>query len=207
MFWFSKNRKIFLSLSIFLTSLIIFGCASKQLKPAGFLNDYSNVENGKKRGLFIDRSKEANLASYKKLIIAPVVVHFAEDAKGADVEPETLNEFTGFLHDQLSIALKGRFEIVDAPGEGVLLLRTALTDVLSSKVLLNIAWHTTLAGLGTGGAAMEAEFVDSMTQERVLAIVDSRKGNRAKYFNGWSKWKHTEDVFKKWAKLIYELVE
>ena len=207
MFELLKNRTRFLLLSIFLSSLLISGCAAKKLKPAGFLDDYSHLESEKKQGLFVDRSKEADLASYKKLIIEPVAVHFTEDAKGSEIDAATLNEFTDFLYDQLTIALKGRFEIVEEPGEGVLLLRTAITDVIPSKIYLNLHWSTTATGLGVGGAAMEAEFVDSMTDARIIAVVDSRKGKRIKYFNGLSKWKHSKDVFQQWAKLLNELVE
>lgn len=208
MFCFMKNRKFFLFSAVVLSVSIVSGCASKKLKPVGFIHDYQNViESDDRDGLFVDKTNIDKISSYKKIIIDPVVVVFSDDAKGLDVSEGQVRELSGFLNGELSKAFLERFEVVDAPGEGVLLLRTAITDVIPSKVYLNLHWSTTATGLGVGGAAMEAEFVDSVSKERILAVVDSRKGKRVKYFNGLSKWKHTQDVFKQWAKMLNELVE
>ena len=204
---FSSKRKC-LFLSFVFIFFIIIGCASKGLKSAGFLRDYSSIkQSGERKGLYIDRSRNYNISSYSKIMIDPVVVYFGIDAKGQGVAPGQLKKFSDFLYDELVKAFDERFTLVENPGEGVLRLRTAITDVLPSKIYLNLHWSTAAAGFGIGGAAMEAEFVDATTDRRVLAVVDSRKGQRAKYFNGLKKWKHTENVFKQWAKLLVEMTE
>jgi len=81
----------------------------------------------------------------------------------------------------------------------VLLLRTAVTDILPNKVYLNLHWSTTLIGGGIGGASLEAELVDSLNGERMLAFVDARKGRKLNYTKGLTKWGHTKEVLGMWA--------
>ena len=75
-----------------------------------------------------------------------------------------------FSKNCTKIRLSENFEIVDKPGRGVLLFRSAITDILPNKVYLNIHWSTTLIGGGIGGASLEAELVDSVTKERILSF-------------------------------------
>ena len=81
-----------------------------------------------------------------------------------------------------------------------MLFRTAITDILPNKVYLNLHWSTTLIGGGIGGASLEAELVDSLTGERMLAFVDARKGKKLNYTKGLTKWGHTKEVLGMWAK-------
>jgi hypothetical protein len=62
-------------------------------------------------------------------------------------------------------------------------------------------------GAGIGGADLEAEIRDSQTDDRLLAVLNSQKGNRAKYLKGLSKWGHTKEVLDGWAKMLVKKVE
>ena len=42
--------------------------------------------------------------------------------------------------------------------------------------MLNIHWATKVTKAGIGGASIEAEFIDSVSQERIAALVDNRQG-------------------------------
>ena len=67
--------------------------------------------------------------------------------------------------------------VVDKPGPDVLRVRAAITDIIPANPLINA---TAILAVGLpvdmGGAAMEAEFLDSMTNEPLGSVVDKRWG-------------------------------
>jgi len=184
---------------------LINGCSLK-VQPSGFLSEYSEFkESDDVKGLYIDHIPDGKMKEYSKILIEKVVVFFQPEARGADISPEKLDALSDFLENELKEVFKDEYSIVKEPGEGVLVLKTAITEVVTNKPILNIAPHHTLAlGIGLGGAAMEAEFCDSLSDRRVLAVRYGRKGRRRKYFKGWKKWGHTEDVLMQWAKILYD---
>ena len=113
--------------------------------------------------------------------------------------------------EKLEEGLAKNYLIVDAPGEDVLLLRAAVTDILPNNVWLNIHWTTTMMGGGIGGASLEAEVVDSLTGKRIMSFVDAKKGKKLtqkltipNYAKGLTKWGHTKEVLKVWADIMVE---
>ncbi len=54
----------------------------------------------------------------------------------------------------------------------------AITEIKKTKVVFNIEPRMKMLGLGLSGASMEAEAVDSVTSERILAVVDSQSVRR-----------------------------
>lgn len=199
-----------ITLFLFILAINASGCTHKASGPmaSGFLNNYvafNEVKNDK--GMFIYELTEGLPANYSKVLIAPVTIHFHDDAKGIKIKEEKLQKLTSYFEEALLTTLGENFTIVDIPGPEVLIVRVAMTEIIPNKVLLNLHWSTTLAGWGIGGASMEAEVVDALTNQRVLGIIDQRKGNRAKYHKGLTKWGHTKEVIEFWAGLINERLD
>ena len=48
----------------------------------------------------------------------------------------------------------------------------------------------------------ETEFIDSVTQERILAILDDRQGRNLAAHKGITKWGYTKDAFLQWSKIF-----
>ncbi|UCE61917.1 MAG: DUF3313 domain-containing protein, partial [Phycisphaerales bacterium] len=88
------------------------------------------------------------------------------------------------------------YSVVDAPGPGVLRIRAALTDIKKTKPAMNIHPATKLSGIGLGGASMEAEGLDAQTGERVLAVVDTRAGNRLSIGAGLDSLGHAKQMIR-----------
>ena len=106
---------------------------------------------------------------------------------------------TDFFRNDAIKALSKRYQVVSKPGPGVLYIRAALTDIDVTNPLLNIHPGTKLTGAGLGGASMEAEALDSVTMERIAAVVETQRGSRLSIAAGLSEFGHAKEVMKGWV--------
>jgi len=193
------------------------GCAVKEMKitESGFLSSYSNlVKDEELEGMRIYRNPNVNIGErYSKMLIAPVQFKLDPTVKEHEMDYKDRRKISDYFHEKLIEGLIDHYEIVDEPGEGVLLFRAAITDVLPNKVYLNAHWVTMLITRegGIGGASLEAELVDSVTNERILSFVDAKKGKTPikqpshlvkNYKSGLTKWGHTKLVLGNWAEIM-----
>ncbi len=170
---------------------------------SGFLGDYSKLKRSRElKGAMSYENPSKKLGHYDEFIIDPVVVHFAPNAKGIGVDPIKVQQVADYFHRELWQALSIRYQVVNTPGPGVLRLRVAITDIKTTVPLMNIHPGTKLLGLGLGGASMEGEAVDSQTCERVLAVVDVRRGafNPLPSGAGFDEVGHAKEVMRYWVK-------
>ncbi len=201
--WVTKRRTVTSSLWVAVCSLMIagllVGCTGRpKVTHSGFLRDYSQLkleEDGAKR--YLNPSK--NLRQYKKFVIDPVVVHFAPSAKGTAIAPAKLKELSDYFRNQLVKGLSKRYRVVRSSGPGVLRIRIAITDIKKTTRVANIHPAMKMSGIGLGGAAMEAEVVDSVSGERVAAVVDSQSGGRLGITAGLKKYGHAQQVMDGWV--------
>jgi hypothetical protein len=131
-------------------------------------------------------------------MIDPVVVNFSADAKGAGLDPENLVELTRYFRTEAVKKLSKNYAIVEKAGAGVMRIRVALTSIETTTPLANIHPAMKLTGLGLGGASMEAEALDSVSGERLAAVVESQTGNRMSFAAGLSKFGHAKQVMDMW---------
>lgn len=88
--------------------------------------------------------------------------------------------------------------MTDRPGVGVARVQIALTDIAESTWWRKIhpVWRS--LGAGTGGASMEAEIVDSVTGERLAAVIQTVSGNQFD-FTAFSTLADVKSAIDKWA--------
>ncbi len=190
------------------------GCATGMSK-SGFLADYSGFEeapedapiwryvdpDGRKHQMegriWADRRNMDALGNYERVMIDPVVVHFRKGAEGTWVSPERLDKVTKYIRDALVSALEDRYPIVDEPGEGVLRVRLAVTDLRPAQKYRTPdadqhafkAW----ANSRPGAATTEGEAIDSVSGERVAALITSARGSQYDAMDeGQDPWKNTK---------------
>lgn len=211
-----KTARIILIAMIGCALTMSTGCASK-VKQSGFLEDYPSFEKGPRGGVDQVYFKEGvDFKKYDKILMDQVVFYFSEDSKYKGINPEEINKLSDAFHKAMVDALKDEYPFVSEEGPRVLRIRCAITDVKTSKPLLNTITAVVPSGLaislvkkgvtgthtGVGGASMEAEFLDSQTNERVAAVIDKRMAGKYKVIKGMSKWGHAEDAFNYWAKRL-----
>jgi hypothetical protein len=81
----------------------------------------------------------------------------------------------------------------------VLRLRIAITGIEKTTPIANIHPAMKMSGMGLGGAAMEAEAVDSVSGDRVAAVVDAQSGRRLGITAGLKKYGHAQQVMVGWV--------
>jgi len=192
------------------------GCAAK-VKHSGFLKDYPEFEPGPMGGVDSVYFKEGvDFASYDKVMMDHVVFYFSRDEKYRGIHSNELKKMADAFHKAMIDALKDGYPLVEEPGPGVLRIRCAITDVKASRPLLNTITSVTPIGLGistikrgvtgthtfVGEASMEAEFLDSQTNERIAAAIDRKAAGKYKIVKGMTKWGHAKDAFGFWAKRL-----
>lgn len=141
-----------------------------------------------------------NWHSYKKVMIDPVAV--VGDAAGGENAPgrAEILELERYFQKSVAEKLAPEFAIVREPGPDVLRIRPAITRVDRANPLVNVV--TTAAvfiPLDMGGASIEVEILDSLTGERLAAMVETKSGNPLQLIASLSQYGHAENAMDDWA--------
>ncbi len=188
-------------------SCIIFvtGCNEAKQARTGFISDYSKLKAVSDDSYrYLDK---AALSSYKKFIVDDIQVHFFAGASAIEAKSDgkltsqELENLTNYFHAAIVKAIiNSGCEVVTTPGRGVARLRIALTDIKETDAL-NVLPQASLLGAGVGGAALEFEVVDSLTNKQIAAVVESRKGSRVPFSN-LGDWGTAKGIMDDWAARI-----
>lgn len=205
-----KELKVGLGGALVLMAIALIFAASCATAPpgSGFLKDYSKLQTDPDDESLKWWEKEGvDWKRYKKLMIDPVVIYFHPEAENRQIEPDVLKELTDYFRTTVIEEVKGAYPVVDKPGPDVLRIRAAITDLVPANPFVNII---TTAGacipLDMGGASMEAMFLDSTTNELLVAVKDSKKGTPVD-INGFTTWGHAKGAFEEWAELLKESLQ
>ncbi|MHC4105149.1 MAG: DUF3313 domain-containing protein [Planctomycetota bacterium] len=207
----------FFMLLILISAIMFSGCAAQQLtsyETSGFLGSYANFKPGDKdQPNLVYLNPGRDLRQYNKVLIDHVIIYFNPESENRGVDPAQLNELTQYFHQALVNALKDRYPIVDRPGQGVLRIRTAITDVEPGSPVAGAATTivpvgatvsvikkaTTGSNMAVGRASMEIELLDSLSGVRLAAAIDRREGGK-KVVSG--KWTAIQEAFEYWAQKL-----
>jgi hypothetical protein len=210
----NKEVKMKSSLKGMLTVIICFtlflasGCAKQQITYSGFLGNYPEFQPGAKGGVARAYMKEGvNFRNYHHILMDPVVFYFKEDAKYQGVRADVLEKMSDAFRQAIDEALQGSYKLVDKPGKNVMRMRLAITEVVPSKEY-SVTYRAGSGGSGAAGiqtyvnvgsASMEAEFLDSLTNERIAAAIDRQTGKEYQSPGEVNTWKDTKEAFEFWA--------
>jgi Protein of unknown function (DUF3313) len=208
-------RKIFKNVLFVILGLVFIltvGCV-QQSQYSGFLKDYPQFSPGKKGVDNVYVEEGVDFTKYNKIMMDQVVFYFKKDAEYQGIHPDELVTISEAFHKAMAEALGNDYPLVGEPGPGVLRLRTAITDVEASNpgmsiistvvpiglALSTIKKATTGEHTGVGKASLEVEMLDSSTNERIGAAVDTKEGSK---LSGVTKWGSVNEAFEFWAKRL-----
>ena len=158
---------------------LAMGCAPTMKKEGGFLSDYSKLERINDD---YSRWKDPSWTkgSCTRMIVDPIQFNLDSEVEGKFTD-EQKREIREYAQDKFSEVIAKHVEIVMQPGPGVCRLRLAFTDIEKSAALANIHPLTRATGAGRGGAAMEAEVLD--TESGKVIGMDTRRAT-GEFFEG-----------------------
>jgi hypothetical protein len=224
---------------LLLCAALSAGCASTPLgdaKPryAGFLSDYSKLQpvpNGD--GAERYRKPNVDWKQYNKVMLDRIRVWYKDDADYKGIDPTELKTLTDYFQNALVKALEPTYPVVTKPGPDVLRVRVAITDLIPTKpemsVVTLVVPYATVADVAAGGGtgsspylgqtAIEAEFLDSRSNQVLAAYVDRQVGKKydidlsqgvgtavekgvSSYTKAYSTWAYAEAAFDYWAGLL-----
>jgi hypothetical protein len=170
-------------------ALALSSCATGGKSPSRFLSNFSQLDAGygTENAVSSYLKPGVNLKQYDSVIIDPVTTVVASPG----VSPAVNEQLAAYLSESLSNQMTD-FKIVNSPGPKTLRLRAGLTDVISAAqagkgvTVVHAAPRATLSGnLGSAAVAsfvsnvaFEGEILDSVTGERLVALVDHRLGSK-----------------------------
>jgi hypothetical protein len=184
-------NRIVSALSVLLIAFVAAGCGNSPPPQTGFLNDYSNLKADKDGAM---RYVSPKLKNYNSFIIEPVQVQ-AQSKLNDKERAEVAQYFNQALTKELT---KRGYGVAAQAGPGVGRVRVALTDIQESKWYMNLHPASKLSGVGTGGASMEGEVVDSASGEQLGAVIQAGKGSQFE-LDTFSKLDDVKDAINKWA--------
>jgi len=158
--------------------------AADAVRYSGFVDSYPKLELDPLGGggqLYVKPG--VKLGSYNKIMIEPIEVWMADASKYKGFSPDDLKEITDEFYRVLLTNLEPDYPVVSQPGEGVLVLRLAITDVYAKKKKRGLLGYTPIgavAGAATGSyrkvalkdATIEAELLDATSLDQLGVLVD-----------------------------------
>ena len=185
---------------IFVTFLA--GCATTSPPPSGFMGDYSMLRTDSSGDSSLQwwEKRGFNWQQYQKVMLDPVIIHYHPEARTKRINPEKEKRLSHYFRRAVEKELEGKYSIVTTPGPDVLRVRAAITEILPACPAINYpAMIVVLVPVDMGGAAIEAEFLDSQTNEVLAAMTDKKMGSPVKP-RGFTTMGYTRAAFDAWAK-------
>jgi len=145
---------------------------------SGWMKDYDSLVYNEERNAFLFFN-EAKRGTYNKVILEKVAVY----SKSGEVDTKIAEQATSYLAKGLADLLEDKGLAASKPGPGVLRLKLAITGAEKSKEDLKVYNFVPVAAVFRGAQAatgnvatyidamFEAEMVDSVSGDRVAAIV------------------------------------
>ena len=162
--------------------------ATKVVKTS-FLRNYDELQAGKEgQALMRYRDPSVDFSKYDKIKLDPVTVWTNERSNLATLPADEIQSLVDYLGAALRDRLSKDYQLVDRPGPGVMRLRVAITEADGSPAVAGtVSGDGPLAHLIQGSrklatgtttfvdrAGVEAELLDSLTEQRLAAAIDRR---------------------------------
>ncbi len=188
-----KFRKLTLFVIVAASAAWFSTTQAQEMIYSGFMSDYSQlrkVTDGTADYRYIAPGAEDKLAKYNAVMVDQPEFFIAADSPYRGVKPRQLDVLGETLRNGFSTGLAKEYFVVERPGESVLYVRAALTNLKLKRARMGVADYLPV-GLVTmpvrraattdisnkailRGMVLEMEVFDSVTGERLVAIIDSR---------------------------------
>ena len=196
------------------SSLVLAACSTPVVgRPpgSGFLGDTrmydTMVPSETTPNMWVWRDPGRSLDQCAAVHFTPTVIMPAPAGGLQHLDPERVEALARAFDEELRKAVSPDYPIAEEPEEGVLAVRPAITIVDPAMTFWGVDRPMGKPGKGAGGAAVEIDFRDGMTDRRIAAI-------QARGFAEWDKdrageasWDRPRDVLRNWAQLLRQRLD
>ena len=200
-------KKSVLAITAILATLAA-GCGDPHRQApqsSGFLGTYAELKPmpGRRQALFYE-NPEAKWDQYTQILIEPVRILSRESADQQSMSLRDRRMLGTYFEVAMREMLQTKYHVVTQPAPGVLRIRAAITNISSGDALVNQVSKTIvhLPG-GFGQVTLEGELVDSVTGERLVAIVDGRAGS---LFESYKDWEDVTGALDEWSQQLFSIL-
>lgn len=190
-------------LGIGVTAQLLAACAATpQPSVSGFLSSYEGLQVDPADTSLLWWEQEAfSWANYHGVMLEPLSFYYHPEAQGRELTPEELKELSDAFHDAVVEELGENYAVVSEPAPGILRVRCAITDVIPSGPAVNmLTASVAFVAVDVGGAAIEVEFFDAVSGERMAAAVDRKLGKPIDGPVNFSRYGQAKRAFRAWAR-------
>ncbi len=176
--------------------IIVSSCTRvhpKTVEQKGFVDDFSMLEADKDGiGVLFYVNKDVDFTKYDKIWLETVIAFVYEGSRMEDIPEEEINELLDYIKKTFIRVFSEDYEFVNKPGPGTMQVRIGITDlsgqnrltntlstfVPQARALSELKRLATGRHIGTGGAAYEAEVLDSLTGEKLIVEMGAKTGGK-----------------------------
>lgn len=182
---------------------------------SGFIENHADLQPAPfDTSQLLFKKQNLDLRAYNKLMIDEIQFRYADDSPYKGINQSELQQVRQTALESLQKALSGRYEIVDAPGPGVLHLRAAITDIRANKKGKNLLSFTPVGLVKQGidsvtglnivlrTVTAEAELRDAVSGERLIAVIDPYAGYPSSGNTRKASWDEVTDTLDNWAQRL-----
>jgi hypothetical protein len=208
--------KLVTGAAVAIAALMASTCMADELIYSGFMSDYTQLEkvtDGSADYRYVAPGDEDRLAQFKAVMIDQPEIFIANDSPYRGAKPKHLVALAESLRAALTSSLSEDLYVVDNPGENVLYISMAMTNLKLTKKKRGIMGYTPLGFVAGSvkraatsdiakkadlqGVVFEFEGFDSGTGERIVAIIDSFGDD----VEAPGSWEQLDEYMAKYARL------
>ncbi|MGE3932716.1 MAG: DUF3313 domain-containing protein [Rhodospirillaceae bacterium] len=186
---------------------LLAGACAREPSPTWFLGDLSDLQRVPSGDVNVAARylrPGADLSRYARILIDPVELIYDAGSDLDRLHPDERELLKRYFRDAVATAVQDAYPVVNEPGPDVLRVRAAITDLDFSQSFADIGEMGQIRAFSAiyGETAMEAEFRDSLTGERLAAAVDRRGGEVSAYGGRIGTLGAARAAFVDWANLF-----
>jgi hypothetical protein len=190
---------------------------AEEMIYSGFMTDYAQLEkvtDGSADYRYLAPGGEQKMAQYNAVMIDQPEIFIATDSPYRGAKPKHLEAFAESLRGGITSALSEDLYVVDQAGDNVLYITIAATNLKLSKKKKSFLGYTPVGIVGGAvvgaatsdlakkanlqGMLFELEAFDSVTGERIVAIIDSIHSDAGTPSN----WEEVELLMARYGRIV-----
>ena len=150
----------------------------------------------------IERKSPGIMKRYDAFYIGDIRVYSLDQGVLQIVDDREVRELADDLRVKLIRSLGNSFSPIPQRTRNTAVIHVGLTNVATTHAAFQLIPGQLFPNALRGGATIEARVVDSVSNEVVLSMKDSRQGQREGYLSGLGKWDGAQRAFDEWAQML-----